>query len=275
MPVPWQPTRFVRFEESIGTSTRPARIVTDDGAAFLKAVNNPIGPHALVREFLGTSLARWIGLDTLDFALIQVVSDDEIPIKEGLLASPGTAFVTRAVGGHAHTWDGTAEDLDLVDNPEAVALLVAFDTWTLNADRYPPPTIARKPNPDNVFLTPEGASRGRFRLLAFDHSECLGGTGRDLSGALAKISRIKDPEVYGLFPEFKNRITQEDLAAAAKRLGGFSRTTIEALVAEIPADWSLSAGAAAALCELITQRAAYVSENLVLSVSQACGKLAL
>src|SRR5690349_12342350 len=157
---PWQPTEFVRFEQIIGTSTSPARVLTDAGHAYLKAVNNPMGPHALVREFVGTSLARWMGLDTFDFAFMSLTVTDEIRLSNGEFAAPGTAFVARAAGMGGHSWDGTKEALGLLDNPEAISHLVALDTWLCNPDRCPPPSRERKPKPENVFFSPDGASDG-------------------------------------------------------------------------------------------------------------------
>lgn len=37
----WQPTRFVRFVKSVPTSTDACRIVTDQGEAFVKALDTP------------------------------------------------------------------------------------------------------------------------------------------------------------------------------------------------------------------------------------------
>jgi hypothetical protein len=270
---PWSPTRFVRFEESIGTSTGPARIITDAGPAFLKAVNNPIGPHALVRDFLGTGLAAWLGLDTFEIALMQVRPGDEIPLSRGGMASAGTAFLARRADGY--TWGGSDAELDRIENADAISRLVVFDTWTLNADRYPPPSSPRKPNPDNVFLSGEKASVGHFRLLAFDHTECFGGSSRDLSVRVADIRNIKNVEVFGLFRAFAPRVSANDLRASVGRLSEFKRSVISDLVAQVPWDWQLEPAVGDALCELATQRAAFVAENIERAISEATGKLTL
>jgi hypothetical protein len=64
----WQPTRFVRFEEAFDTSVGTSIVVTDAGKAYLKALGNRQGPHALVCEWVGTRLADWFGLATFDYA---------------------------------------------------------------------------------------------------------------------------------------------------------------------------------------------------------------
>src|SRR5438132_6499286 len=149
--MPWQPTTFLRFEEGLDTSMGTARIVTDAGPAYIKALGNRQGPHALACEWVGTQLAAWFGLPTFDFALMPIdASVDEILFLRGGRATSGTAFVTRATLGH--TWGGTTEELDKLANPKAVSRLVVFDTWTRNCDRHPPDLTQRRPNYDNVFL---------------------------------------------------------------------------------------------------------------------------
>ena len=49
----WNPGEFVRFGRNLGTSTSVAEVVMDEWAAYLKAPNNPEGPHALARESHG------------------------------------------------------------------------------------------------------------------------------------------------------------------------------------------------------------------------------
>jgi hypothetical protein len=68
----WRPTQFLRFERSIRTSTRACVIMTDAGEAFIKGLGNPVGPHALACEWIGTELAAWFGLRTFHAALMVV-----------------------------------------------------------------------------------------------------------------------------------------------------------------------------------------------------------
>lgn len=82
---------------------RTAEIMTDAGRSYIKAMGNPEGPHALACEYVGTQLARWFGLRTFDFALMNLEEIDEIPLDKGRLAMPGPAFVSRAEQGA--TWE--------------------------------------------------------------------------------------------------------------------------------------------------------------------------
>lgn len=266
---PWQPTRFVRFEKSLDTSMGTARIVTDAGKAYCKALGNRQGPHALACEWVGTQLARWFGLPTFDFALLTLDAFDEIPFFRGGQAQPGPAFVTRAEAGHA--WGGTAEELTIVENQADIARLVVFDTWTLNCDRHPPDLTARKPNYDNVFLSEEGASAGRFRLVAMDHTHCFT-CGRDLDERTATIDRIKDDRVYGLFPGFMTAVQagRGVVEAALTRLRKFDDAAAQQAVRTIPGEWQVSDSARNALADLACQRARFAADNLMKRLAAAC-----
>ncbi len=114
-----------------------ARIVTDVGPAYIKAMGNRQGPHPLACELVGTQLAAWFGLPTFDFAIIRIDADvDEIPFFRGGRAASGPAYVTRAVDGHP--WGGEAAELSTLITPQDVGRLVVFDTWIRNCDRHRP-----------------------------------------------------------------------------------------------------------------------------------------
>jgi hypothetical protein len=266
----WQPTEFLRFDEAIrGSSMCAARIATDAGPAYLKAMGNPQGPHQLACEYVGTQLAEWFGLPTFDYALMNIdASVDEIPLRDGLYAASGPAFVTRAANGHP--WGGSKDELDSVVNLDAVSRLVIFDTWTLNCDRYPPDLTGRKVNYDNVFLEKVG-ERGKkeFQLLAIDQGCCFSG-GRDLSPKIASIDRIQDSQLYGLFPAFAERVREDHARDAVARLGKLQGEAVRKIVESVPNEWDVNAKTQDALRTLICQRAAYVAEHVLALLSRIC-----
>ena len=265
----WRPAEFRRFEDSIPSSMCTARITTDAGPAYVKALGNPQGPHQLACEYVGTQLAEWFGLPTLDYALMSVdARADEIPLKDGKLAESGPAFVTRAAAGHP--WGGSPDELDALVNPEAVTRLVIFDTWTLNCDRHPPDLTARGPNYDNVFLEKVG-ERGNetFRLLAIDQGCCFSG-GRDLSPRIAGIDQITDPRLYGMFPAFVQRVREDHPRNAIARLGKLREDTVREMVGSVPSEWDVNAKLREALKELICQRAIFVAANILALISRVC-----
>lgn len=223
-------------------------------------LGNRQGPHVLACDYVGTKLALWFGLPTADCAILVVTSDDEIPLGGGRRAAPGAAFVSRWLPGN--WWGGSRDELEGIENPEAIARLVAFDTWTLNCDRYPPDTSTRRPNRDNVLLCLSEAQAGERRLVAIDHTHCFT-CGRDLTPSLANIAAVKDPRTYGLFPEFREWITMSGMQDAADRLRQVSREEVRALVDEIPDEWEVPGRTRCALVELICRRAAFVAGRLV------------
>lgn len=149
--------------------------------------------------------------------------------------------------------------------------MVVFDTWTLNCDRHHPEPAVRRPHYDNVFLSEERASSGRFWLVAMDHTHCFT-CGHDLNEQIAGIQHIKDDRVYGLFPGFRDavRAHRPEVRSALQYLGTFDRNTCQRIADSIPAQWEVSPEARQALCDLICQRAAYVADNIEQWLAPKC-----
>jgi hypothetical protein len=266
---PWRPTTFLRFEEGRGSSMDTARIVTDAGPAFIKAMGNRQGPHALACEYVGTQLAERFGLPTFDFAILIVDAEvDEIPFLKGGRARSGPAFVTRATAGH--TWGGSDDELKHLVNSEAISRLVVFDTWTRNCDRHPPDLSARRPNYDNVFLEdvgPKGA--GQCRVVAMDHGHCFT-SGEELNARMARIDFVKDPGLYGLFPGFRSRVREAGVRMAIDDLREFARESVTSIVESVPREWEVGLHARAAWIDLILRRADFVAHTILEKIARAC-----
>ena len=58
----WQPTEVIQFINHVNSGAGTLIVRTDAGLAYLKALGNPDGPHALVKDLLGTHLAAMLGL---------------------------------------------------------------------------------------------------------------------------------------------------------------------------------------------------------------------
>lgn len=262
----WRPTTFLRFEESFPTSMCTARIVTDAGKAYIKAMGNPQGPHPLACELVGTQLADWFGLPTFEFALMNVNADvDEILFFNGNKADSGPAFVSKAVNGH--NWGGKGKELDSLVNPEAISQLIIFDTWTRNCDRYPPDLKLRQPNRDNVFL--EDLGQGSFRLIAMDQSCCFN-WGRDLNPKIANIEIVKDARLYGLFPAFVPYVRQEVVEKAIEKLNLINDKIVEKMVNIVPGEWNVDKKTRIEWKEMICQRAVFVAETIMGTIAKQC-----
>jgi len=246
-----------------------ARIMTDAGAAYIKALGNRQGPHPLACELIATRLARWFGLPTFPFAIIEIDAEfDEIPYRRGGYCQSGPAFVTKATPGHP--WGGSAEELATLANFGDIGKLVVFDNWVRNCDRHPPDLQVRRPNYDNVFLESlVETSVGKSRLVAMDHTHCFT-CGRDLDSKVSRIDNIKDERLYGLFPGFRSLIRQTDVETAVGTLNSLDRETIRPLVEDIPDQWQVDQKAKSALLDLITQRADFVANTILESIAKVC-----
>jgi len=184
-----------------------------------------------------------------------------IPLGRGGHAQPGPAFVSREVVGHP--WGGTSAELDLITNPDDISRLVVFDTWTANCDRHPPDTTTRKPNRDNVMLQQNPTCPEKLMLIAMDHTHCFT-CGHDLTARnLTPIDRIKDSRVYGLFPEFQDRLQRAAIARTVSRLNELNRNDVSSVVNSIPPEWEVDPQAREALGAFILRRARYVAEHVM------------
>lgn len=258
----WPPTTILRGDVPFNTATETVRAKSDVGPVFLKAMGNRGGPHLLAAEFVGTHLARWMGLPTFDFAVVPLTEDEEIELFTGRVAQPGPAFVSREQSGLI--WGGDAKTLESVVNPADIARFVLFDTWTRNCDRHPPDPGARRPNYGNVFLSKEGLAKGKLQLIAMDHTHCFH-WGRNLDERLARIEFVQDEGIYGLFPPFRPYLDRYRPAVEADlaRLDRLPREAMEAIVATIPPEWEVSPGGRVALVNLLCWRAAFLAEHFV------------
>lgn len=253
----WRPTRFMSVVWSVETSTTPVRVDTDAGEGFLKALGNPEGPHALACEFVGNMLAEWMGLTTFDFAIMELTEDDEIQFANGDRATPGPAFISRALDGFS--WGGDSKQLKSIVNPLEITGLVVLDTWTLNDDRYAPG--GGRANRSNVFFVKSPGRTDGDRIVAMDFTHAFR-HGQDINRKISFIERIQDTRVYGLFPEFKNFLNREEMQRLLRMLDNFDRATAEAIIRNIPSEWEVDGDGRSALATLITERAHFVAHYL-------------
>lgn len=258
--MPWNPTTIIRADKPFKTATDTVRVTTDVGPGYLKALGNHGSPHYLAADLVGTELARWLGLPTFDWAIVDVTPEDEIRFVDGRLAETGPAFITREQSGT--TWSGTESDLDALVNPADLGKLVLFDTWTRNCDRHPPDLTKRKVNRNNVFLSNEGMPDGQWQLMAMDHTHCFD-CGRDLNAHLARVDLVQDDRLFGLFPEFSKLIGQhpQGVADGLGRLHTLDRNWLLSVVAQIPARWQVDDAARLALVTLLIERAHFVHSS--------------
>lgn len=256
----WKPTRLMEVARSADTSTGATEVMTDAGRTYIKPLGNRQGPHVLATDWVGTHLAKWFGLSTFDVAILTLQADDIFDLPRGAKAKPGPAFAARAMAGDP--WGKSGLQLDLLVNPEDITRMIVFDTWTLNCDRHHHDLTARKPNYDNVFLSSEGVEPGKRRLIAMDHGLCFIRSGEDLTPRLAHIDKVQDEHVYGLFPEFREKLRADIIDTCASRLREMDEATAQAMIATVPTEWEVSADARKGWAELIHRRAGFVADNV-------------
>jgi hypothetical protein len=258
----WNKVKFGRFVHALPTSTGVAEVVLYLGdevvPAYVKPIGNRAGPHALACEWVGSQLARWFGLSTFDFGIMQIDEDDEILLGGDYRAFAGPAFVSKREPGY--TWSGHKRQLQMLLNPEDIVKLIVFDTWILNMDRFPPLKVDRKPRPDNVFLSTRDAVGGGHRLIAMDHTHCFT-NGREITAKLGAIGTVKDDRLYGLFPQFEPFIRAEWARQAIEKLREVSTILINGLLATIPREWGVPDNGIRALRGLIVERAEFLSDE--------------
>lgn len=259
MTTSWNPTQFLRFEKNYETSTGVARIVTDQGKAYIKALGNKEGSHVLACEWIGTRLAHLIDIPTPDCAIMQVEADDEIPLGHGRQALPGPAFVSRALEGFS--WSGSEKHLTTIENPETITDIVAFDTWIRNFDRCPPENLNRTPNYDNVFLAKSHSDTDAIKIVALDHTHCFTETG-ELKSDIQNIDKVKDKYTYGLFPEFSKFRDLERFKKTTQKISTLENEEIHSVIDSVPPEWEVNDEIRAALLNYLTQRAEFLLETL-------------
>lgn len=259
----WRPRAVKRFIAAHDTASQTVEIATDASEAFLKGISAHVGSRVLACEWVGTELAHLLGLHVFDHAIIEVTEDDDLPVARGGRIAPEPAFVARKEAGLG--WGGDAGELKRLANPDHVALLVAFDTWTLNCDRYAPHT-GRRPHPDNVFLSRKDAGARQRSLVAMDQGHCFT-CGREITRRIAEIGSLQDDRLYGAFPAFVPLLTIERLEAAARALAAIDLAAVRPIFAALPAAWSVSSDVRVAWLDFTWRRAEWLAARFVRRVT--------
>jgi hypothetical protein len=253
----WQPTVIKRLIEVLPTSTNVAKVSTDNGNGFLKGMGNPAGNEALAAELVSAELARWFGLRTAPFAILDV-QEIEIPVRRGYLEF-GPAFITKQIPGL--TGDGADVLLRKLNTHADVCRLVIFDTWIRNSDRCSSFDGEQIISRDNLFFSPRD---GKLDLVALDHSHCWVET--TLEDELGDPRLASDETVYGYFPEFEPYMNSQAVAAAVNRLRQLDIEFAREVVNSIPAQWGPNPGCRQLWSDLIFERAQKVAAFIPLKL---------
>lgn len=249
-----QPQEILRELEAVSTSTQPIKVKTDAGVGYIKAINNPIGQAALARELVAAELGTWLGLKIPDYAIVPPTNLD---IRLGRTAEKarGPFFFSRAVD--AEPFDGDESTAKAVRPQSDIALLVVFDTWIRNLDRYGFGDGAH-PNFENLLTRRKHASK-EIELIPIDHSHVFSyPTWSDISS----YNAIEDPNVYGRFPVFANFLPEAAVYDGINKLKTLDRKFVEECVNGIPSEWEPSQDVKNKIIDFIVLRAEYVCKSL-------------
>jgi hypothetical protein len=254
----WKPDVITRFVAGYATALCPVRVDTNHGEGFLKALGNPEGPDSLARELIGSLAAEWLGLPTLDFSLIVVTEDDELPMTNGVRALPGAAFISRAEK-NVFTWGGDLPTLRRVSNSDVISALIVLDTWISNCDRYAPD--GSRANLSNVFLIEYSEKDRGLELRAMDFTHAFT-WGEPLDHRLGYAEKIQDQRIYGCFPAFRSLLRREVVLAFLQRLGSFSKGDAEVFMFRLPVEWRISPAVKIVWSRFLVDRARFVARTL-------------
>lgn len=246
----WRPARIERVNAVLSTSTRPLHVTTDAGTALVKYIGNPAGLDALVAELLAGELAGTIGLQTPEFAVVEI---PEIETTDPFIAvQAGPAFFSR--WEQAQSLSPNSKLLANLRTPSDVARLVVFDTWIRNKDRFANDADGSVLNYDNLLFK---ADKRKTQLLVIDHSHAFAETSLELEiDALWATEKT----VYGMFNEFAAMLTRRDVIMAIDTICAVAIDEIRAICLSPPPEWGFTRGMADRLAGLLAERAILMSE---------------
>jgi hypothetical protein len=112
-----------------------------------------------------------------------------------------------------------------------------------------------------VFFSKESGEDGKLSLRAMDFSHAIQ-YGGELNVRVNSIEKVTDDAVYGLFPEFRKKITKDAIRHFASILGELTRPDIEDAVGLIPQEWQLEPNVRSALIDYLVRRAKFVAESI-------------
>lgn len=269
----WRPTRILAQRGNATTTSACAVPVrTDAGPAFAKTLGAPEEPpSALACDRVGSRLGQCLGLPIPPVAICQL--DLSLVLDEhGHQAVLGPAFLSQEV--NAGAWDASAEQLQGVRNPDALAGVMVLDTWILNVDRYSrKPDGAVRANPRNLLIERKPGRGGRPQRLVWiiDHTHCL--TRRDGDSFVARpdaIDNVKDDRVFGLFPAMVPLVTEASTGRWIEAMRSIDDARIRAILAEVPPQWEVTTDQRDALGRLLIGRRDYLIEQWRRLFAPAC-----
>ncbi len=196
-------------------------------------------------ELLAAELAAEIGLLTPDFAVVRIPI---IPPTDPLLMiGEGPAFFSR--WEQAQSLSPNSQLLANLRETHHIPLLVAFDTWIRNKDRFADDFDGVNMNYDNILFQ---ADKQKTRLLVIDHSHAFAETTFEDE---INDEWVSDENVYGLFNEFTPMLTRPGVRSALAAICRLEADHVEAICRSVPAVWGMTPDLATRISRCLVERA--------------------
>jgi len=243
----WQPSKLLSVLEKLDTSTRPLKVLTDQGVALMKYPGNPMGKDALISEFLASELMLCLGIQSPPHGLL-AVEERQDPLV-GVNLEQGVAFLTQWQEP-AFTFSGRIEPLRKLQNPDIVSKLLVFDTWIQNFDRFVLDGMDSTENRDNLLFIP--ASNGRLTLLVIDHSHAFVETTFE-----DEMSHDwgEDRRLCGVHPTFATFLRDDEVYRTLDAIRALGDQVLSEIVSQVPVSWGLTTGCREQLVAGLIRRA--------------------
>ncbi len=247
----FSPTEISREIRQIPqSSTNPIEVMTDHGICFIKCAQSPMGKDPLVNEYVASEIGCWLGLKIPPFSIL-TNSPLKLTLKKNAADISGPYFCSKKVD--ASTFDGSDLYLNRLKCQQDIAMLVLFDTWLRNWDRY----FESEQNLDNL-LFGWRAKSPKLDLIPIDHSECLRSPG---APCWDMEEEICDEAVYGNFPAFEPYLSISSVRAAVSKLRSLDPGHVSEIVAAIPGAWLDSSSERDQIHNFLVKRAQYVVDT--------------
>lgn len=184
----------------------------------------------MVSEFVCAHLMDLVGLPSPRHAVLEVENTFVADNNYTVLAGP--AFATRWEK-LAATYSGSAEVLKRLENPSVIAMIVVFDTWVLNGDRFGTYMGSGSDNLDNLLLVPNG---NKLSVMVIDHSHAF--VESTFEDGLPDMW-WEDDGVFGVHPNFAPFLVEDALFSAIDAVSSVTSQQIEEVIDQIPREWSI------------------------------------
>jgi hypothetical protein len=203
-------------------------------------------------------MADWLGLKTFDFAIIRVQDLEDVVIGGRSQANVGAAFISRAERD-SFTWGGDGQTLLGIDNLADLSSLVVLDTWIRNCDRHSPD--GQRINLNNVFLKQVLHPQRKLELFAMDFTHAFT-CGQAVDRRIGHLDRIRDEQVFGLFPLFRNHLSRPKVRELATRLQSFTREIAAETISRIPDEWAVETHVRSEWQKFLVERAHFLADHV-------------